>query len=124
MGSLIYKEDSFKVIGICMEIHSLLGMGLKEMNYKDAMEIEFNEQEVPYEREVKFDVMYKGFQLPHPYYADFVLFDSFVVEVKSVTSIAEVHVAQTISYLSISKLKLGIIINFGERSLKWKRVIL
>lgn len=59
MTEIIFKEESFKIIGICMEIHRVLGMGLKEINYKDAMEIDFIENKVPYTREQKFAVKYK-----------------------------------------------------------------
>ena len=67
MAELLFKEESFKIIGICMEIHKTLGMGLKEINYKDAMEIEFIENNIPYEREKRFSVKYKERILRNPY---------------------------------------------------------
>jgi GxxExxY protein len=124
MGDLIFKDESFKIIGICMEIHKTLGLGLKEMNYKDAMEIDFTEMTIPYEREKRFVVKYKNKILRSPYLADFIVFDSIVLEIKSVAAIADSHIAQAISYLSISGYKLALVINFGERSLTWKRVVL
>ena len=123
MAELLYKEESFKIIGICMEIHKTLGMGLKEINYKDAMEIEFLEQNIPFEREKRFVVKYKGKILRNPYAADFLVFDSIVLEIKSVTSIIPAHVSQALSYLSVSQQKLGMVINYGEKSLVWKRVV-
>ena len=84
MAELILKEESYKVVGICMNIHSVLGMGLKEVNYKDAMEMDFVEAGIPFEREKKFSVRYKNKVLYNPYYADFLVFDSMIVEVKSV----------------------------------------
>jgi GxxExxY protein len=123
MAEILYKEESFKIIGICMEIHKTLGMGLKEINYKDAMEIEFIEQDIPYEREKRFVVKYKGKILRNPYSADFRVFDAIILEVKSASAIISPNVYQTLSYLSVSEQKLGIIINFGEKSLTWKRVI-
>ncbi len=124
MSEILFREESFKIIGVCMEIHKSMGMGLKEINYKDAMEIEFKENDIHYEREKRFTVIYKGQQLRNPYSADFIVYDSVVLEVKSCTCIAEPHLAQALSYLAVSKLKLAIIINFGEKSLSWKRVIL
>lgn len=124
MSEILFKEESFKIIGICMEIHAALGIGLKEINYKDAMEIEFQALNIPYEREKKFIVKYKGKMLKSPYIADFMVFNSFILEIKSVPVIIDAHIAQTLSYLNVSNTKLGIIINFDEKSLKWQRVIL
>ncbi len=124
MAELLYKEESFKIIGICMEIHKTLGMGLKEINYKDAMEIEFMEQSILYEREKRFLVKYKDKVLRNPYFADFLIHDSIILEIKSAVCIVPAHIAQTLSYLSVSQQKLGMIINFGEKSLVWKRVVL
>ena len=124
MAELLYKEESFKIIGICMEIHKTLGMGLKEINYKDAMEIEFLEKIIPYEREKRFLVKYKDKVLRNPYFADFLIYNSIILEIKSAVSIVPAHIAQTLSYLSVSQQKLGMIINFGEKSLVLKRVVL
>lgn len=124
MSDILFKEESFKIVGICMNIHSTLGMGLKEINYQDPMEIEFIDNNIPYQREKRFKVTYKNKILRSPYITDFLLFDKMIIEVKSTSSIIEAHVAQTLSYLKIANLKLGIIINFGEFSLKWQRVIL
>ena len=118
MSDLIYKEEAYRIIGICMEIHKALGLGLKEVNYKDAMEMEFKETGIPYEREKKFVVTYKEKVLKSPYIADIIL------EIKSASIIIDAHIAQAISYLSVSGKKLALVINFGERSLTWKRVVL
>ena len=124
MAEILFKEESFKIIGICMEIHKSLGIGLKEINYKDAMEIDFLENNIHFAREKKFLVKYKGQVLRNPYVADFVVDDKIVLEIKSATSIIDVHLAQALSYLSVSGHKLAIVINFGERSLTWKRILL
>ncbi len=107
-----------------MNIHSILGMGLKEINYKDAMEIDFEEAGIPYKREQKFTVKYKDQVLRNPYYADFVVFDNIIIEVKSASLLIDAHMAQALSYLAVSGMKLALIINFGERSLAWKRIVL
>jgi GxxExxY protein len=107
-----------------MEIHRTLGMGLKEVNYKDAMEIELIEKLIPFEREKKFDVFYKEKKLRNPYYADFILHDAIILEIKSCTLLAAAHVAQTLSYLAVAKKRLALLINFGERSLTYKRILL
>ena len=124
MSALLFKEESYRIVGICMNIHKNLGMGLKEINYKDAMEIDFIEEGILYEREKRFTVKYKDRILRNPYLADFLVFDSIIIEVKSGSSIIDTHLAQALSYLAVSGMKLALIINFGERSLTWKRVVL
>ncbi len=124
MTDLLFKEESFKIIGVCMNIHKTLGIGLKEINYKDAIEIDFLEEGISFEREKKFTVKYKDKILRNPYYADFIVYNKIVIEVKSASSIIDTHLAQALSYLSVSGMKLALIINFGERSLTWKRILL
>ena len=124
MPELLFKEESYKIIGIAMRIHTTLGLGLKEINYKDALEIDFIDEDVPFEREKKFIVRYKDKILRNPYFADFIVYNSIILEIKSASSIIDTHIAQAISYLSISGMKLALIINFGEKSLNYKRVVL
>jgi GxxExxY protein len=124
MTEILFREESYRIIGICMNIHRTLGMGLKEINYKDAMEIDFIEAEINFEREQRFLTKYKNKVLRNPYVADFIVFKSIVVEVKSVSSILDTHLAQALSYLTVSGMKLALVINFGERSLTYKRIVL
>ena len=124
MAELLFKDESFKIIGLCMEIHKTLGMGLKEVNYKDAMEIDFIEAHIDFDRERRFMVKYKNKVLRNPYIADFVVFNSIVLEIKSSPLIIDTHLAQALSYLAVSGMKLAIVINFGERSLTLKRIVL
>lgn len=123
MADIILKDESYKIIGICMEVHRELGMGFKEIIYKDALNIEFLNHCLPFQREKQFAVEYKGIILPHKFFADFVLYDSIILEIKSASGIIDVFVAQTINYLKASGIKLGIIVNFGERSLTYKRIV-
>jgi GxxExxY protein len=81
-------------------------------------------RQIPFSREQKFDVYYKGILLPHHYYADFVVFNAIILEVKAIECLTSGHLKQTLNYLAVSKLKLGMLVNFGEDSLKHKRVIL
>ncbi|MEO6490849.1 MAG: GxxExxY protein [Ferruginibacter sp.] len=124
MAELLFKNESYTIVGICMTIHKALGMGLKEINFKDAMEIDFIENRISYCREKKFSIRYKDQVLQNPYKTDFIVFNSIVLEIKSSSSIVDNHLAQALSYLSVTGLKLALVINFGERSLTWKRVIL
>jgi GxxExxY protein len=119
-----YQEESYKIIGICMEVHRILGKGFLEIVYKDALEYEFKLQNIPYEREKKYEIEYKDTILPHYFHADFVVFDKIILEVKAQQGIVKNHIKWVINYLAASKCKLGLIVNFGEDSLITKRVIL
>lgn len=121
---LIYKEDSYKIIGICMEVHSVLGKGHSEVIYKDALEYEFTINNISYSREKKYVVHYKDIILPRKYMADFVVYDKIILEVKAIEHLTSSHVKQTLNYLATSKLKLGLLVNFGDDSLNYKRIVL
>jgi len=124
MTDLIYKEEFYKIIGICMEVHRNLGRGFLEIVYKDAMEYEFKLANISYKREKEYKINYKGTILPHKFFADFVVYDDIILEVKAVNAIADEFIKLMLNYLATSKCKLGIIVNFGEDSLKYKRLVL
>lgn len=119
-----FQESTYKIIGIAMEIHRILGKGFSEIVYKDAFEWELKQKGFFYEREKEYSVNYKGELLPHKFYADFVVFGNIILEVKSKKGIVEDHYAQVMNYLAISKLEIGLLINFHEKSLEHKRIIL
>lgn len=123
MSEIILKDESYQLIGICMEIHRELGMGFKEIVYKDALEYEFKSRKINFIREKEFKIQYKDIILPHMYYADFIIHDSIILEVKASYMIVNNFVTQTINYLKASGLRLGIITNFGEKSFTSKRVV-
>ncbi len=107
-----------------MEVHRELGKGHDELIYKNALVVELSRAKVPFARERKFEVNYKGVVLPHFYYADFVILDKILFEAKAVEQLADAHLKQVLNYLAASKLRLGLLVNFGSDSLEWKRVIL
>jgi GxxExxY protein len=119
-----YQKESYELIGISMEIHRILGRGFLEIVYKDALEYEFRSRGILYQREKEYKVVYKDVVLPHRFYADFVVFDKIILEIKAQKGIVDEHYAQVLNYLAVSKCKLGLIVNFGENSLITKRVIL
>lgn len=121
----LYKqEEYYKIIGLCMEVHRVLGGGLLEAVYKEALEIEFKSHDIPYEREKEFIIDYKEHQLSKRFYADFVIYDTIILEVKAIKIIVDDNIAQTLNYLSITKSGLGIIANFSLKSLQQKRLVL
>jgi len=123
MVELIYKEESYKIIGTAMEVHRELGAGFLEAVYQEAFELELQKQEIPYEREKLLKVFYKGQKLKKRYSADFVCYNKIIVELKALGELSTNHEAQILNYLKTSKLKLGLLINFGSSSLQYKRLI-
>ena len=123
MAETLLKGESYELIGICMEVHSELGMGFREIVYKDALEYEFKSKGIPYIREKQYKIKYKAIILPHTYNADFIVYNSIILEVKATSLVATNFVKQTINYLKASGLQLGIIANFGEKSFVSKRVV-
>jgi GxxExxY protein len=123
MAAFVLGEESYKIIGICMDVHRELGMGFREVVYKDALELELGCHGVPFTRERLFQIEYKGKILKHKYIADFVVYDKIILEVKAASFIVDEFMLQTINYLKVSKLQLGIIVNFGEKSLTHKRLV-
>ncbi len=117
------KDENYEIVGLCMEVHRLLGPGLLEIVYKDALEIEFKNHNIKYQRENELPVVYKGIVLPHRFYADFVVYDDIILEVKSVKEISNDHLAQTLNYMKIADTPIGIIANFQNKSLVHKRLI-
>jgi GxxExxY protein len=118
-----FQDEAYRIIGACMEVHSILGKGFLEIVYKDALEYEFKNRGIPFERERMFEIPYKDIILRHSYYADFFVFNEIILEVKAQNAIADEFYKLTINYLAASRKTLGLIVNFGENSLKYKRVI-
>ena len=121
---LLYKEEAYKIIGICMEVHRELGIGFSEIIYKDAMEIEFKSQNIPYVREALLGASYKGIPLNRDFRVDFTVYDTIILEVKATSALVEEHERQTLNYLAMSKMRLGLLVNFGTLSLQHRRFIL
>jgi len=122
-SKLIYQESSYRIIGKCMEVHNELGHGFLEIVYKDALELVFRQDGIYYEREKPYEVWFRGVLLPHMFYADFVIEEKIILEVKCVSTLTEEHIAQTINYLKVSGNKLGLLVNFGRGKLEYKRLV-
>lgn len=124
MDDIYLKEESYKIIGLCMEVHKILGKGHSEKVYGDALEYEFKKNKVSYSRESKFNIEYKDIILPSYYFADFVVFDEIILEIKAIQELSSSEIKQTLNYLAASQNRLGLLVNFGEDSLKYRRIIL
>ena len=122
--NILYKDESYKIIGICLEVFNELGYGFKEIVYKDALEMEFMMAGLPFIREKSFPISYKGRPLLRTFHSDFLLYDSIILEVKATPEIYYNAIEQIKNYLKAGAVHLGIIANFGESSFKSKRVVL
>ena len=116
-------EQTFAVIGAAMTVHRELGPGFLESAYGDALEMEFEDRNIPYEREKLINIFYKDRPLKTYYKADFICFGSLIVELKTVDAIADIHKAQLIHYLKATRINKGLLINFKSKSLQYERFV-
>ena len=121
---LIYKVEAYNIIGAAMNVHKELGCGFLEAVYAEALVIELAELGIPYIREALLQIDYKGHTLRKSYVADFICYDKIIIELKALSSLDNAFEAQVLNYLKATGYKLGILINFGEQSLKYKRIVL
>ena len=120
----LYKAESYRIIGILFEVHKNLGKGFSEIVYKDALEYEFEINNIPYQREKEFVVNYKETILKHKFFADFVIYNKIILEIKTVECFNNAHYSQCINYLKVSGLEVAILANFNLASLEHKRIVL
>jgi GxxExxY protein len=123
MTEIIFKEESYRIIGSCMKVHTQLGAGFLESVYQEALEKQFIKDGIPYVREKLLLIQFDGEPLKKRFRADFVCFDKIIVELKSAVFVHNDNFLQTQNYLNATKFQLGLLVNFGEPSLKYKRVL-
>ena len=124
MEEFYLKEETYKIIGLCMEVHKILGKGFNEIVYKEALQYEFIKNNIPFEREKEYVVNYTNTILKHKFYADFVVFDNIILEIKSCESFNNSHITQCLNYLKVSQSKLALLVNFNKTSLEHKRIVM
>ena len=117
------EQETNKFIGICMEVHRILGLGLLEIVYKDALEIEFKLNNISYEREKEFSINYKGEILRSKFNADFIVREDIILEIKAVKEFCNEHIAQILNYLKLADSEVGLLVNLQNKSLVHKRLI-
>ena len=122
---VVYKEESYKIVGAAFKVYNTLGPGFLEAVYQEALEIEFQREGIPYEREKELKIQYNGVELKQTYKADFVCFGKIIVELKAVIAIDDTHQSQVYNYLHATGYKLGLLLNFGHSDeLEIKRIII
>lgn len=121
--NLIYKADTYKIIGAAMVVHKELGCDFLEPVYQEGLELEFISQKIPYKREEKIEIFYKKQLLSKYYIADFICYNKIIVEIKALSDLTTTHEAQILNYLKATQCKVGLLINFGKKSLEYKRFV-
>ena len=124
MTEILFKQECFQIVGACFEVHKSLGWGFLEPVYQEALAIEMTEMNIPFVKEKNLEIYYKKKQLEKFYVADFICYNLIILELKALSNLTPQHEAQVINYLKATGIKLGLLINFGEPSLKYKRLLL
>jgi GxxExxY protein len=125
MNELKYQEITEKIIGAAFEVHKFLGNGFQEVIYQRALAYEMGLSHLEYAREIEQDIFYKDLEEPiGTRRADFVVEQKVLVELKALKEIEDVHLAQALNYLRAYRLEVGLLLNFGSKSLTFKRLVL
>lgn len=119
---LIYQDETYKLIGLCMKVHRELGCGFLEPVYQEAFEMLLEREKIPYQREKSLPILFLGQKLKKEYYADFVCYGKIILEFKAVSSLAPAHEAQLMNYLKASGMKVGLLCNFSQPSFVYRRL--
>ena len=124
MPELIFKEEVYAIVGAAMEVHRENGFGFSEPVYQECLEIELASRNIPFVPQKEMPIFYKGKQIKKTYIADLIAHGKIVVELKALDKLTSREEAQVINYLKVSKLEVGVLINFGAPSLEWKQIVL
>ncbi len=122
-GKILYPELSYAIVGCAMEVHRVLGPGFNEAVYESALAYEFTTQQINFERQTPLRVQYKSI-IAGDYRADFVVDGKIILEIKAIKALTRIEEAQVLNYLKATRLRLGILINFGTPSLQYQRMVL
>ncbi len=121
--NVIFPQESYARIGAAMKVHSTLGCGFTEKVYQDALAVEFNKNKIPFQKEVELHVVYDDIELPSTFIPDFICYDKIIVELKAVRELDDMHRSQAYNYAKVSGYQLALLVNFGEPSLTYERLV-
>lgn len=125
MSELLYRSESYQIMGACFEVYKEKGCGFLEAVFQECLAFEFDDQAIPYVEQPKLGLSYKGRPLRQTYSPDFVCFEKIIVELKAVSSLADEHRAQMHNYLRSTGHRLGIPVNFGHfPKVQYERIVL
>jgi GxxExxY protein len=114
MAEILYKDESYKIIGACFEVYNQKGFGFTEPVYQECLQYEFSLQGIPVVRHPEIPLRYKDVLLNHHFQPDFICYGTIILEIKAVSSLTDAHRAQTLNYLHAMDLDLGLLVNFGQ----------
>jgi GxxExxY protein len=114
MTDVLFKDQSYKIVGACFEVYNQKGFGFTEPVYQECLEIEFAIQGIPFVAQPEIQLAYKGKQLNQHFKPDFICFEKIIVEIKSVSNLIDAHKAQALNYLNATDFELAILVNFGQ----------
>ncbi len=121
---IVYKEESYRIMGACFEVYNEKGCGFVEPVYQECLEIELDLQSIPFVAQAELTLFYKGRPLDQKYKPDFICFGAIIVELKAVSELIDEHRAQVHNYLKATGYKLGLLVNFGNYpKLYYERIV-
>lgn len=125
MVEIVFKEESYKIIGACFEVYKEMGCGFVESVYQECMELELRLQSIPYVPQPKLELVYKNQRLQQTYRPDFICYSKIVVEIKALERLSDIERAQLHNYLHATRFRLGLLVNFGYYpQLEFERIVL
>jgi GxxExxY protein len=122
-NELLLKDEVYAIAGSAMEVLNGIGHGLNEKPYENALVVEFGLRKIPFRQQAGFDVLYKGCKVG-TFIPDLIVFNQIVVDTKVIDCITDVERGQILNYLKITKLRVGVILNFKHPKLEWERIVL
>jgi GxxExxY protein len=121
---ILYKEESFRLMGACFEVYKEMGCGFVEPVYQECLEIELELQQIPFRPQRELELQYKNRVLEQKYKPDFTCFDKIILEIKAVSALTDEHRAQIHNYLKATRYRLGLLVNFGHHpKVEWERIV-
>jgi GxxExxY protein len=124
MAEILFKDESYRIMGACFAVYKELGCGFLEAVYQESLEIEFGLQNIPFRSQVELALQYKGHPLKQVYVPDFLCFGQIVVEIKAIRALDDVHRAQVHNYLKATGCRLGLLVNFGHfPQVEYERIV-
>ena len=122
---VIYKDESYRIMGACFEVYKVMGCGFVEPVYQECLELELMIQDLPFKPQAELSLSYKGHSLKSKYIPDFILFDKIVLEIKAVKELADEHRAQVHNDLKATGYRLGLLVNFGHYpKVEYERIVI
>ena len=125
MSNIIYKLESFEIMGACFEVYKEKGSGFVESVYQECLELELNDRKIPFQAQIELALTYKGRPLKCKFKPDFICHDKIILELKAVSNLTDEHRAQVQNYLRATQFKLGLLVNFAHYpKLEYERIVL